>query len=95
MLDIYKRPQPATFLRLSNDRQRKCGFPGGFRAEDFHHSASWKSADAERAINQNVPSRNDIDIDNFLVAKAHDRAFTVIFGYLLNRQIEVLISCRS
>src|SRR5207249_10195852 len=38
---------------------------------------------------------NYIDVDNFLVTKAHDGAFTIIFGYLLNRQIEVLISRRG
>src|SRR4029077_17736668 len=95
VLDVNERRQPATLLRLCNHRQGKCRFPRRFWAENFYYAASWKSAHTESAIDQNVSSGNDIDIDNFLVAKAHDRAFTVVFCYLLNRQIQVLISCRS
>src|SRR5213596_3116322 len=47
--------------------QRKRGFAGGFRTENFDHTTAGKSADAERAINQNVPGRNNVDIDYFFV----------------------------
>src|SRR4029077_2924522 len=40
-------------------------------------------------------SRNNIDIDNLLIAEAHDRALAVVFCDLLNRQVEILISCCS
>src|SRR5882724_2480830 len=94
MLDVNKRRKSATLLRLRNHRQGKCRFSGRFRTENFYYPASWKPAYAESTIDQNVAGRNDIDIDDFLVAKAHDRAFAVIFGYLLNRQIEVFVSRR-
>src|SRR5882724_5463570 len=94
MLDVNKRRESATLLRLRNHRQGKCRFSGRFRTENFYYPASWKPAYAESTIDQNVAGRNDIDIDDFLVAKAHDRAFAVIFGYLLNRQIEVFVSRR-
>ena len=70
-------------------------FSRGLRAKNLHDSASRKSADAEGAIDQNVPSRNNIDIDNLLIAEAHDRAFAVVFCDLLDRQVEVLVSCCS
>ena len=94
MFDVDKGRQPTTFLRLSNHRQGQCRFPGRLRPEHFDDPASWESANAERAINQDVTSRNDVDIDNFLVTQTHDRAFTVVFSDLLNRQIEILISRR-
>ena len=51
MLDIDERGEAAASLSLSNHRQRQCGFPGGFRTENFYHSASREPANAERAIN--------------------------------------------
>jgi hypothetical protein len=95
VLDVDKRRQSTALLRLRNHGQGKRRLSGGLRAENFYHSPPWKSADAESAIDQNVARRYDVDIDDFLVAKAHDCAFTIIFGYLLNRQIKILISRRS
>src|SRR5436190_2723973 len=58
----------------------------------FDDSAPWKSANSKRAIDQNIASRNDVDVNDLFVAKSHDRAVAVIFRDLLNRQIEILIS---
>src|SRR5207247_8990606 len=54
-----------------------------------------KSTDSKRAFDQNVSSRNDIDINDPFAAQTHDRTFAVIFRDLLDRQIEVLISRSS
>ena len=58
-------------------------------------AAARKSADAERAVDEDVAGRNDVDIDNLLVAEAHDRAFAEVLGDLLDRQIEVLVPRRG
>ena len=92
MLDIDERREAAALLRLRDDRKRERRFAGGFRAENFDDSAARKSADSERAVDQDVSGRNDIDIDDLFVAQPHDRAFAVIFRDLLDREIEVLIS---
>ena len=95
MFDVDKGRKPASFLRLRTYGQCLGRFPRGLWAKNLHDSASWKSADAKSSIDQNVPGRNDIDIDNLLIAEAHDRAFAVVFCDLLNRQVEVFISCCS
>ena len=92
MLDIYKRCEAAALLRLSDDRKRKRCFAGRFRAEDFDYSTARKSTDPERAVDQNVSSRNDIDVNDPFPAQTHDGTFSVIFRDLLDRQIEVLVS---
>src|ERR1043166_10154748 len=95
MLDVNERRQPAAFFLLRNHWERQCRFTGRFGPENFHDSPSWKSAHAKSAIDQNISGGDDLNIDNLLIAKAHDGAFTVIFGYLLDRQIEVLIPRRG
>src|SRR5262245_47568742 len=92
MLDINEGCEAAAFLRLSDDRKCKRRFAGRFRAEDFDYSPARKSTDSERAVDQNVSSRNDIDINDLFPAQTHDRTFAVIFRDLLDRQVEVLIS---
>jgi hypothetical protein len=92
VLDIYKRREATALLRLSDDRKCKRCFTGRFRAEDFDYSTARKSTDPEGAVNQNVSSRNDIDINDPFAAQTHDRTFAVIFRDLLDRQIEVFIS---
>src|SRR5207245_2393444 len=56
------------------------------------HSPAWKSSHSKCAIDQYVARRNDIDIGNFFVAETHDCALAIIFGDLLNREIEILVS---
>ena len=92
MFDVDERGKPAAFLRLCDNGQRERGFAGRFRTENFNHSSPRKSADAERAINENVAGRDDIDIDNLFVTQAHNRAVAVILGNLLNRQVKIFIS---
>ena len=92
MLDVYKRCEAAALLCLSDNCKRKRCFAGRFRAEDFDYSTARKSTDPERAVDQNVSSRNDIDVNDPFPAQTHDRTFAVIFRDLLDRQIEVLIS---
>src|SRR5207237_3765101 len=65
---------------------------GRVRTENFHHPAAGKSADAQRAINQNVPGRNNVDIDYFVVTETHDGAITVILGDLLNGEVEIFVA---
>ncbi len=92
MFDIDERGKTAVLLGLGYDRECKRGFPGRLRTKHFDNPASWKSANAKSAIDQNVAGGDDVDIDNLFVAKTHDRAVAVIFRDLLNRQIEILIS---
>ena len=94
MLHVDKRRQPSTFLRLRNNRESKSRFTRGFRPENFDYSSSWKTTDAERAIDQNVAGRDNIDIDDLFIAQAHDCAVAVVFGDLLDGQLEILIPRR-
>src|SRR6266404_2635229 len=93
MFDIDKGGQPAALLRLRDHRERERGFSRSFRPENFNYSPSRKSAHSKRAINENVARGDDINIDNLIVTKPHDSAFAVILGDLLNRQIEIFVSC--
>src|SRR5215470_7580931 len=92
MLDVDKSGKPTTLLRLRNYGKSECRFPGGFRTKNFDDSTARKSTNAKSAINQNIASRDDIDVGNLFIAQTHDRTFTVIFGDLLNRKIEIFIS---
>src|SRR5262245_22662190 len=92
MLDVDERREPAALLRLRDHGQRECRLTGRFRPINLDHASAWKTADAERAVDQNVAGRNDGDIDNFLATEAHDRAFAVILGDLLNGEIEIFVS---
>ena len=85
MLDIDKRCEAAAFLRLSDDCKRKRRFAGRFRAKDFDYSTARKSTDPQRAVYQNVSSRNNIDINDCFATQTHDRTFAVIFCDLLDR----------
>ena len=95
MFDIDECGETAPLLCLRNDREGERRLARGFRTEHFDNPAAWKSTNAKRAINQNVAGGNDVDIDDLLVAKSHNRTFAVILGNLLNRKVEVLISCGS
>ena len=92
VLDVDEGSQAAALLRLSDDREGESRFAGGFRAEDLHNPPPRHTADAEGAVDQNVPGGDDVDIDNFFVAQAHDGAFAVVFGDLLDREIEILVT---
>src|SRR5262249_50785254 len=95
VLDVNKGCQASALLRLSNNRKCERCFAGRFGAENLHYSSTWKSADSERAVNQNISGWNNIDIDNPFPAQTHDRAFAIVFGNLLDGQIEILISRRG
>ena len=92
MLDIDKGGQAAALLRLRDHREGECCFSRSFRAVNFNHSAPRKSAYAERAINQNISGRDNVDINDLLVPETHDGAFAVVFRDLLNGKIKILIS---
>src|ERR1044071_4699879 len=92
MFDVDKRCETAALLRLSDNGKCKCCFAGRFRAEDFDDSSARKSTDSESAVDQDVSSRNDINVRDPFAAQTHDRAFAVILCDLLDRQVEVLIS---
>jgi hypothetical protein len=42
----------------------------------FHHASPRKTADSSARSNQNVAGGDNVDIDNLLVAKSHNRTFT-------------------
>ena len=67
-------------------------FAGGFRAEDLDDAAAGKTADAERAIDQDVARGDDLDVDDLVVAETHDRAVAVVLGDLLDGEIEILVA---
>ena len=92
MLDVDERRKPAALLRLRDDGERERRFTRRFRPENFHDASARKTADAQRAIDQDVAGGDDVDIDDLIVAQPHDRAVAVILGDLLDRQIEVLVS---
>src|SRR4029077_1540038 len=62
------------------------------RSKNLNHSPTRKPTNAKGTINQNIPGRNDVDIRDLVASQAHDGTFTIIFGNLLNRQIEILVS---
>ena len=92
MLDIDERSQAAAFLRLRDHRESERRFAGRFGAENFNHASARKAAHAESAIDQDVAGGNDVDIDDRVIAEAHDRAVAVVFRDLLDREIEILIA---
>jgi len=95
VFDVDEGSESAALLRLRDHSESQRRFAGGFRTENFDHATTWKAAHAQRAIDQNVARGNDIDIDNLVVAQAHDRAVAVILGDLLDGEIEILVSRRS
>ena len=92
VLDVDERRETAALLRLGDDGERQRRFARRFRSENFDDAAARKSADAERAIDQDVAGGNDIDVDDLVVAEPHDRAVAVILGDLLDREIEVFVA---
>ena len=92
MFDVNKRGQAAAFLRLRNDRERERCFSRRFRTEHFNDATARESADAQSAIDQDVAGRDDINVDDLFGTQAHDRAFAVVFGNLLNGEVEILVS---
>src|SRR6266508_3283938 len=93
MLDIDKRRKATAFFCLDAHGKNERCLLGRFRTKHFDDSTAWESAHSERAIDQNVTRGNDVDINDLCVTETHDRAFAVIFRDLLNRKVEILISC--
>ena len=91
VLDVDERRQPAGFCALAMTVSVSVVLPE-IPDRKLRRRARAETADAEREIDQDVAGRNDIDIDDLVVAKAHDRAVAVILGNLLNRQFEILVS---
>ena len=92
MLDINKCRKSAALLCLGDYSKSERCLSGRLRAKHFHNSTAWKSADPQRAIDQNVTRWNNIDVDDLFITQSHDRAIAVILSDLLNCQIEILIS---
>ena len=87
MLNVDERGQTAALLRLRNDGKSERRFAGRLGAIYFHHAAARKAADAERAIDQDVAGRNNINVDNLFGAEAHNRSLAVILCDLLNGEV--------
>ena len=66
-------------LGLGNDRQRERGFARGFRAEHLDNPTAGETTDAQRAVNEKIPSRNDVHIDAAIIPQAYDGGFTEFF----------------
>src|SRR5437899_4026793 len=92
MLDIDKCRKSTALLCLGDHSKSERCLSGRLRAKHFDNSAAWKSADPQRAIDQNVARRNNIDVDDLLITQSHDCPIAVILSDLLNCQIEILIS---
>ena len=92
VLHIDEGGEAAALLRLRDDRQGERRFTGRFRPVNFHDASARKSADAERAVDQDVAGGDDFDVDDLFVAESHDRAFAVIFGDLLDGEFEVFVA---
>ena len=67
-------------------------FARGFRPVDFDDPAAREAADAQRAVDEDVAGRDDVDIDDVIVAEPHDRALAVVLRDLLDGEIEVLVA---
>src|SRR6266511_1513673 len=93
MLDIDKRRKATAFLCLGDHGKSERCLPGRFRTKHLNNSTARESAHSERAIDQNVTRGNNVDVDDLFVTETHYRAFAVIFRYLLNLKVEILISC--
>ena len=92
MLDVDEGSEAAALLCLCDDSKSKGRFAGRFRAVNLDHSSPRKTANPKRAINQNIAGRNNVDVDNLLVAQPHDGAVSVVLGDLLNGQIQIFIA---
>ena len=93
MLDVDERRQAAALLGLGDDRKGERRFARRFRPINFDDAASRKSTDSERAIDQDVAGRNDIDVDNCRVTEPHNSAVAIVLRDLLQRELEVLVAC--
>ncbi len=85
-----KAASPPRFLRLGDDGERERRLAGGFRAEDLHDAAAREAADAERAVDEEVAGRDDLDVDVRVLAQAHDRAVAEVLVDLLDGEVEIL-----
>ena len=73
----------ADFLHLGNHLQREGCLAGGFRAEHFNHTATGKTANAQREVKAERPGGDNFDVlRRDIVIHAHNRALTEL---LFNR----------
>jgi hypothetical protein len=77
---------------LCDHGEGESGFTGGFRAEHLDDPAAGKSADAEGTVNQEIPGGNDIDIDNLVIAEAHDGGFAEFFLDVGDGEVQVALA---
>ena len=75
VFDVNESCESATFLSLSDDGERQCGFTGRLRAKNFDDPTTREAADAEGTIDQEISSGDDIDINAAVIAEAHDGGF--------------------
>jgi hypothetical protein len=92
VLDVDEGGESAALLCLRDNGQRERRLTGRFGSVNFHDTSARKSAHTKRAVDQNVTGGNDFDVDDLLVAEPHDRAVTVIFGDLLDGEVEVFVA---
>lgn len=90
VLDINESGEPAAFLGLGHDGQRERGFSGGFRPVNFHDASPGKASDAQGAVDEEIAGGDDFHFGMRIVAEAHDGTLAIIFGDLLDGQIEIL-----
>ncbi len=81
----------AALLRLGDDGEGEGRLAGGFRAENLHDAPARKAADAERAVDEDIAGRDDLDVHDLGVAQPHDRAFAVFLRDLLDGEVEILV----
>ena len=80
MLGIDECANAAIFLALGNGLETECGFTGGFRTENFNHTAAGQAADAERQVHAEGAGGNNIKVFFLLAAvHFHDGAFAEVF----------------
>jgi hypothetical protein len=89
MLDVDEPRQPAPFLRLGNRCEGECCLSRALRAKNLDHAPAWKTPNPKRAIDQDIPSGNDLNCRYRCIAKPANCFAAVVLFNLLDGQIEV------
>src|SRR5438105_14923921 len=94
MLDIDERSETSALLRLSNHGKGESRLAGRLGSKNFDDAAARKSSDAERAVDQNITGRDNIDIYDLVVTQSHDSAVAVLLRAPFHGQIQLPVSSR-
>lgn len=90
VLDINESGEPSAFLGLGHDGEGERGFSGGFRPVNFHDASPGEASNTQGAVNEEIAGGDDFHFGMGIVTEAHNGTLAIIFGDLLDGQIEIL-----